>query len=42
MAFDPAVVRDSFAVVERPADQLTRFFYAHLFTPSTTPPWAPA
>ncbi|GAA2739325.1 globin domain-containing protein [Kitasatospora cinereorecta] len=32
MPFDPAVVRASFAVVERRADQLTRFFYAHLFT----------
>ncbi|MER7846637.1 globin domain-containing protein [Kitasatospora sp. NPDC096077] len=31
MAFDPAVVRASFAVVERRADHLTTFFYAHLF-----------
>ncbi|WP_354641433.1 globin domain-containing protein [Kitasatospora camelliae] len=32
MPFDPAVIRASFAVVERRADQLTRYFYAHLFT----------
>ncbi|MFF4342742.1 globin domain-containing protein [Kitasatospora sp. NPDC001540] len=32
MPFDPAVIRASFAVVERRADQLTKFFYAHLFT----------
>ncbi|MFH9349189.1 globin domain-containing protein [Kitasatospora sp. NPDC017646] len=32
MAFDPAVVRASFAVVERRADHLTTFFYAHLFS----------
>ncbi|MFF2075259.1 globin domain-containing protein [Kitasatospora sp. NPDC058162] len=31
MAFDPAVIRASFAVVERRADHLTTFFYAHLF-----------
>ncbi|MFD5466495.1 globin domain-containing protein [Kitasatospora sp. NPDC127059] len=31
MAFDPAVVRASFAVVERRADHLTTFFYTHLF-----------
>jgi len=30
--FDPAVIRASFAVVERRADQLTKYFYAHLFT----------
>ncbi|MFJ5230423.1 globin domain-containing protein [Kitasatospora sp. NPDC088391] len=32
MPFDPAVIRASFAVVERRADQLTKYFYAHLFT----------
>ncbi|WP_404869171.1 globin domain-containing protein [Kitasatospora griseola] len=32
MPFDPAVVRASFAVVERRADHLTKYFYAHLFT----------
>ncbi|MGW3038589.1 globin domain-containing protein [Kitasatospora sp. NPDC001159] len=32
MPFDPAVIRASFAVVERRADQLTTFFYAHLFS----------
>ncbi|MEU6231482.1 globin domain-containing protein [Kitasatospora sp. NPDC047058] len=31
MAFDPAVLRDSFAVVERRADHLATYFYAHLF-----------
>jgi len=30
--FDPAVVRASFAVVERRADHLAKYFYAHLFT----------
>ncbi|WP_371498142.1 globin domain-containing protein [Kitasatospora sp. NBC_00374] len=34
MPFDPAVLRASFAVVERRADQLTKYFYAHLFTHS--------
>ncbi|MER7751032.1 globin domain-containing protein [Kitasatospora sp. NPDC097643] len=32
MPFDPAVLRASFAVVERRADHLTTYFYAHLFT----------
>lgn len=32
MPFDPAVVRASFAVVERRADHLAKYFYAHLFT----------
>ncbi|MFF4650360.1 globin domain-containing protein [Streptomyces sp. NPDC001380] len=32
MAFDPAVLRDSFAVVERRADHVAKYFYAHLFT----------
>ncbi|MFJ1705460.1 globin domain-containing protein [Kitasatospora sp. NPDC088346] len=32
MPFDPAVLRASFAVVERRADQLTKYFYAHLFS----------
>ncbi|MFE3501658.1 globin domain-containing protein [Kitasatospora sp. NPDC059160] len=32
MAFDPAVIRASFAVVERRADHLTTYFYAHLFS----------
>ncbi|MEU2629425.1 globin domain-containing protein [Kitasatospora sp. NPDC007106] len=31
MAFDPAVLRAGLAVVERRADQLTAYFYAHLF-----------
>ncbi|MFJ6212143.1 globin domain-containing protein [Streptomyces sp. NPDC092296] len=31
MAFDPAVLRDSFAVVERRADHVAKYFYAHLF-----------
>ncbi|MFI5529130.1 globin domain-containing protein [Kitasatospora sp. NPDC051853] len=31
MSFDPALLRASFAVVERRADQLVRFFYVHLF-----------
>ncbi|WP_307806784.1 globin domain-containing protein [Streptomyces sp. FH025] len=31
MPFDPAVIRASFAIVERRADHLTTFFYAHLF-----------
>ncbi|MEV4615116.1 globin domain-containing protein [Kitasatospora sp. NPDC049258] len=32
MPSDLAVLRASFAVVERRADQLTKYFYAHLFT----------
>ncbi|MEV6208717.1 globin domain-containing protein [Kitasatospora sp. NPDC051914] len=32
MPFDPAVLRAGLAVVERRADQLTAYFYAHLFT----------
>ncbi|MER8186692.1 globin domain-containing protein [Kitasatospora sp. NPDC094015] len=32
MSSDSAVLRASFAVVERRADQLTKYFYAHLFT----------
>ena len=32
MPFDPAVIRASFAVVERRADHLAKYFYAHLFT----------
>ncbi|MGW6919104.1 globin domain-containing protein [Kitasatospora sp. NPDC054939] len=31
MPFDPALVRASFAVVERRADHLATYFYAHLF-----------
>ncbi|GJF29134.1 flavohemoprotein [Kitasatospora sp. NE20-6] len=31
MAFDPAVLRAGLAVAERRADQLTTYFYAHLF-----------
>ncbi|MFB7667477.1 globin domain-containing protein [Kitasatospora sp. NPDC056138] len=31
MPFDPAVIRASFAVVERRADHLVTYFYAHLF-----------
>ncbi|MFB6890911.1 globin domain-containing protein [Kitasatospora sp. NPDC056327] len=31
MPFDPAVVRANFAVVERRADHLATYFYAHLF-----------
>ncbi len=31
MSFDPAVIRASFAVVERRADHLAKFFYVHLF-----------
>jgi NAD(P)H-flavin reductase/hemoglobin-like flavoprotein len=32
VAFDPAVLRSSFAVVERRADHVAKYFYAHLFT----------
>ncbi|MGK4581924.1 globin domain-containing protein [Kitasatospora sp. HPMI-4] len=32
MPLDPAVIRASLAVVERRADHLVRYFYAHLFT----------
>ncbi|MFG2841608.1 globin domain-containing protein [Kitasatospora sp. NPDC048296] len=32
MPYDPAVIRASFAVVERRADHLTTFFYTHLFS----------
>lgn len=32
MPFDPAVIRASFAVVERRADHMAKYFYAHLFT----------
>ncbi|WP_051813076.1 globin domain-containing protein [Kitasatospora sp. MBT63] len=32
MPVDHSVLRASFAVVERRADQLTKYFYAHLFT----------
>ncbi|MEV6977697.1 globin domain-containing protein [Kitasatospora sp. NPDC093806] len=31
MPFDPAVIRASFAVVERRADHMAKYFYAHLF-----------
>ncbi|GAA1390544.1 FAD-binding oxidoreductase [Kitasatospora putterlickiae] len=31
MPFDPAVIRANFAVVERRADHLVTYFYAHLF-----------
>ncbi|MDH6576286.1 globin domain-containing protein [Kitasatospora sp. MAP5-34] len=31
MPFDPAVIRASFAVVERRADHLAKYFYTHLF-----------
>ncbi|MFF2042995.1 globin domain-containing protein [Kitasatospora sp. NPDC058170] len=32
MPFDPAVIRASFAVVERRADHMAKYFYAHLFS----------
>ncbi|MFD0571276.1 globin domain-containing protein [Kitasatospora gansuensis] len=34
MSFDPALIRASFAVVERRADQLVKYFYVHLFAHS--------
>ncbi|MER5861999.1 globin domain-containing protein [Kitasatospora sp. NPDC002040] len=34
MSFDPALIRASFAVVERRADQLAKYFYVHLFAHS--------
>lgn len=32
MTFDPEILRRSFAVVERRADKVAKYFYAHLFT----------